>query len=96
MLFKVEITLRLPPNLSKGEMSDIRQREKHCTQEMQRSGKLRHLWQRAGKYAAIGIYDVSDNEELHAAIAALPLFPYLDIHVEPLCRHPSSIHGDDR
>jgi len=26
----------------------------------------------------------------------LPLFPYMDITVAPLCRHPSSIHQDDR
>ncbi|SMF73146.1 muconolactone delta-isomerase, partial [Pseudomonas sp. URMO17WK12:I5] len=26
----------------------------------------------------------------------LPLFPYMDIEVDGLCRHPSSIHSDDR
>jgi muconolactone D-isomerase len=26
----------------------------------------------------------------------LPLFPYMDIEVTGLCRHPSSIHEDDR
>jgi muconolactone D-isomerase len=27
---------------------------------------------------------------------SLPLFPYMDIEVQPLCRHASSIHDDDR
>ncbi|WP_299311104.1 muconolactone Delta-isomerase family protein [uncultured Halomonas sp.] len=25
----------------------------------------------------------------------LPLFPYMEISVKPLCRHPSSIRDDD-
>jgi muconolactone D-isomerase len=26
----------------------------------------------------------------------LPLFPYMDIEVTAMCRHPSSVHEDDR
>ena len=29
-------------------------------------------------------------------LASLPLFPYMQIEVMPLCRHPSAIHDDDR
>ena len=28
-------------------------------------------------------------------LSGLPLFPFMDIAVAPLCRHPSSIHDDD-
>lgn len=48
-----------------------------------------------GNYANVSIFDVSDNAELHDLISGLPLFPYMDIHVKPLCRHPSSVHQGD-
>ena len=70
--------------------------EKAYAQELQHQGKWRHLWRVAGSYANVSIFDVRDNAELHDLIGNLPLFPYMDIHVVPLCRHPSSIHEDDR
>jgi muconolactone D-isomerase len=39
---------------------------------------------------------VADNATLHDTLMTLPLFPYMDIEVRPLCRHASSIHADDR
>jgi len=27
---------------------------------------------------------------------SLPLYPFMDVRVTALCRHPSSIHDDDR
>ena len=38
----------------------------------------------------------ADNAALHDTLMTLPLFPYMDIEVRPLCRHASSIHDDDR
>ena len=34
--------------------------------------------------------------ELHELLQGLPLFPYMEIEVNALCRHPSSIRDDDR
>jgi muconolactone D-isomerase len=34
---------------------------------------------------------VQDNDELHALLSSLPLFPYMDIQVTALARHPSAI-----
>jgi muconolactone D-isomerase len=44
----------------------------------------------------VSIFDVPDNAALHDTLVSLPLFPYMDIEVQPLCRHASSIHDDDR
>jgi pimeloyl-ACP methyl ester carboxylesterase len=40
--------------------------------------------------------DVESPTELHELLSALPLFPYMHVTVTALCRHPSSIHDDDR
>ena len=55
-----------------------------------------HLWRHAGRYANTSIFDVESPQELHDILSALPLFPFMDITVTPLCRHPSSIRDDDR
>ncbi|MBO2029363.1 muconolactone delta-isomerase [Klebsiella pneumoniae] len=50
----------------------------------------------AGLYANVSIFDVQDAEELHQILMGLPLYPFMAIKVEALCRHPSSIRDDDR
>ena len=96
MLFKVSMTVRLPHTMPRAEADALKAREKALAQELQRSGKWRHLWRVAGQYANVSIFDVADNTELHDLLLSLPLFPYMEIEVEALCRHPSSIHDDDR
>jgi len=96
MLFKVEMKVNLPTDMSAETAAEIKGREKAYAQDLQQKGKWRHLWRVAGSYANVSIFDVEDNAELQDLISSLPLFPYMDITVAPLCRHPSSIHEDDR
>ncbi|WP_010627600.1 muconolactone Delta-isomerase [Halomonas sp. KM-1] len=95
MLFQVEMTVKLPPTMPADEAAAIKAREKEYAQELQRRGKWRHLWRIAGSYANVSIFDVRDNAELQELVAGLPLFPWMEISVKPLCRHPSSIRDDD-
>jgi muconolactone D-isomerase len=37
------------------------------------------------------VFDVADNDELHTLLSGLPLFPYMDINVTPLAKHPSAV-----
>ncbi|HHN8622591.1 muconolactone Delta-isomerase [Escherichia fergusonii] len=96
MLFKVDMTVNIPRNIPFAEIEDIKKREKDYSQQLQREGKWRHIWRVAGLYANVSIFDVKDAEELHELLMALPLYPFMDINVEALCRHPSSIRDDDR
>lgn len=96
MLFKVEMTVNLPTSMTKAEASDIKQRERDYSQRLQREGKWRHIWRIVGSYANVSIFDVENAEELHALLNALPLFPYMQINVQALCRHSSSVNDDDR
>ena len=96
MLFKVRMNVQLPPDMPKAAVDELKKRERELAQELQRSGKWRHLWRVVGQYANISIFDVASSTELHDLLTALPLFPYMQIEVEALCRHPSAIHADDR
>jgi muconolactone D-isomerase len=95
MLFHVRMNVNLPASMPEADASTLKKREKEIAQDLQSSGKWRHLWRIAGQYANISIFDVESVEELHALISTLPLFPYMQVEVMPLCRHPSSVRGDD-
>lgn len=95
MLFHVTMTVKIPRDLPAGERAEILAREKAYAQDLQRQGKWRHIWRIAGQYANVSIFDVRDNAELHAILSGLPLFPFMQIEVAPLLRHPSAIREDD-
>jgi muconolactone D-isomerase len=96
MLFRVSMTVRLPHTMPADEAARLKATEREVAQGLQRSGKWRHLWRVAGQYANVSVFDVDSPAELHDLLGTLPLFPYMEIGVEALCRHPSSIHEDDR
>jgi len=95
MLFHVRMNVSLPQTMREAEALDLKKREKEIAQQLQSSGQWRHLWRIAGQYANISIFDVDSVAELHDLISTLPLFPYMQIDVMPLCRHPSSVKEDD-
>ena len=94
MLFHVAMEVNLPPDMPKAEADDIKAREKAYAQDLMRQGKWPHIWRVAGRYANVSVFDVADNDELHALLSGLPLFLYMDIRVTPLARHPSAIGGE--
>lgn len=96
MLFKVEMTVNIPLDMPEARAAEIKATEKAYSQQLQREGKWRHIWRVAGLYANVSIFDVKDAQELHDILMGLPLYPYMDIQVDALCRHPSSIHDDDQ
>lgn len=93
MLFKVEMQVNIPSSLPKAQVDEIKAKEKAYSQQLQRDGKWPHIWRVVGQYANVSIFDVADNQELHTLLTALPLYPYMEISVQPLCEHPSSIHN---
>jgi len=95
MLFHVRMNVNLPASMPVEEATQLKQTEKEFSQRLQREGKWRHIWRIAGQYANISLFDVESVDELHALLTALPLFPYMQIEVMPLCRHPSSIRSSD-
>lgn len=95
MLFQVEMTVMLPPDMPAERAAEIKAAEKAYAQDLQRQGKWRHLWRVAGSYANVSIFDVEDNAELQEIVSNLPLFPYMQVSVKPLCRHPSAVREDD-
>jgi muconolactone D-isomerase len=91
MLYCVEMDVAVPHDVDTAKFEQLKAAEKKFSQKLQHEGKWLHLWRIAGRYANISIFDVADNDELHALLSALPLFPFMQIKVTPLARHPSAI-----
>ncbi len=96
MLYHVRMDVRLPVDFDPDRAATLKADEKARFQQLQRSGKWRHIWRIVGQYSNVSIFDVDSPAELHELLLSLPLFPYMGIEVMPLCRHPSSLHEDDR
>ncbi|KRW59626.1 muconolactone Delta-isomerase [Pseudomonas sp. TTU2014-080ASC] len=96
MLFHVKMVVKLPLDMDQAKAEKLKADEKELAQRLQRAGTWRHLWRIAGQYANYSVFDVPSVEALHDTLMQLPLFPYMEIEVNGICRHPSSIHTDDR
>jgi muconolactone D-isomerase len=92
MLYHVRMDVHPPTDGDLAAFDGLKAAEKSRAQELQRSGKWRHLWRIAGEYANISIFDIADHDELHAILSSLPLFPFMKLNVVPLAHHPSAIN----
>ncbi len=91
MLYHVRMDVRPPHGIDPAEFDRLKAEERARAQELQRSGKWVHLWRIAGQYANVSVFDVGGHDELHALLSTLPLFPFMEIAVTPLARHPSAL-----
>lgn len=91
MLFQVIMDVRIPPNLPVETTDKLKADERALAQELQRSGKWRHLWRIAGRYANVSIFSVDSADELNSILFGLPLFPFMTVAVTALCQHPSAM-----
>jgi muconolactone D-isomerase len=96
MLFQVEMDVNVPLDYDQSRFEELKAAEKARFQELQSAGTWGHIWRVVGQYANVSIFDVESNSQLHDILMSLPLYPFMDVRVIALCRHPSSIHEDDR
>jgi len=83
--------VRPPHGIDPAEFDRLKAEEKARAEALQREGKWVHLWRIAGQYSNISVFDVGSHDELHAIVSTLPLFPFMEIAVTPLARHPSAL-----
>lgn len=93
MLYHVRMDVQIPLEMDDEVRADLLAREKAYSQDLQRSGRWPHLWRVVGEYANVSILDVESNDALHDLLSGLPLFPYMNIKVTALARHPSDVHA---
>ena len=88
MEFLVHMTINLPPDLPEPRRSELLAAERVRGLELIEQGLLVRIWRLPGRFANVSLYRVADATELHAAISSLPLWPWMNVEVEALARHP--------
>jgi len=94
MEFLVHITITLPPDMPDGERRDLYAAEAAQAASLAAAGRLARLWRIPGRTANWGLWRADDATQLHDALTSLPLWPYMDIEVAPLARHPNDPAGN--
>lgn len=89
MEFLVRQRNRMPADPESQRLREqLRIAERQMADELRANGVLIRLWRLPGTRDALGLYQVKDVTELHDVLSSLPMFPWLDITVEPLATHP--------
>src|SRR6202021_315331 len=91
MFFHVTIVVHVPHNADADKIKQLVAQEHERAKELQLQRKWLHLWRVAGKFANISVFDVDSPAELHEILNSLPLYPFMEVEVTALCRHPGAL-----
>jgi muconolactone D-isomerase len=86
MIFLVRSTIR-NGSIEHPDWARLLEQERVEGRALHANGKVRHVWRVPGRYEAVTIFDVASTEELDKILWSLPLWRFMDIHVEPLAAH---------
>ena len=87
--YLVHIEVHWPPDGDPAKRDELIAAERVRGRELVEAGVIRRLWREPGRWANWGLWRAASPDELHAALASLPFFPWLDIEVIPLAGHPN-------
>jgi muconolactone D-isomerase len=96
MLFHAIMTIRIPYDTDPEKITRLTAQEHERAKELQSQGKWLHLWSVAGKWANVSIFNVESPDELHEILSSLLLYPFMEIEVSALSRHPGSLERDSK
>ncbi len=88
MEFLVSIKITLPEGEAE-KTAQLYEAEGIRAKELAKQGSILRLWRVPGQKANWGLWSAEDATALHQAISSLPLFPYMEVNVHPLAKHPS-------
>lgn len=78
----------LPADTAATERERLRAAERARAMELRAEGVLKRLWRTPGRHGTVGLYECRDATHLHETLASLPMFPWMEVRVEPLAIHP--------
>ena len=91
MKFLARMEVKFPESLTPDQIAEFQAREKEYSQGLQRSGEFEAIYRVVGRYANVSLFEVESNQRLHEILSGFPMYPYMDIEITPLCKHPNSI-----
>jgi len=88
MEFLVRIDVALPGEMPAEQRDALADAERAYGAELRRRGTIVRIWRLPGGLRNVGVWQAADATELHAAIAGLPMYPWIRSEVTALACHP--------
>ena len=92
MEFLTTFEVTFPDSASEQEVDDIKAREADRTRELAEQGNLLRLWTlppAPGRWRALGLWQATSENELHAILKSLPMDKWMTTETTPLTEHPN-------
>ena len=71
----------------RADLDELMRREREVGQELRAEGTIVRIWRLPGERANVGVWSAPDATTLHAQLARLPCWPWLEAHVVALATH---------
>src|ERR1700722_15808856 len=86
--FLVRVRVNVDPSVDAATRATLLSAERARGEELVRSGNIRAIWRVPGTQGNVAIWAAEDATALHALLASLPHFLYMDIEVMAIAEHP--------
>ncbi|NYF13889.1 muconolactone D-isomerase [Pseudoclavibacter sp. JAI123] len=86
--YLVNIKIEWPRDLPAQTIHELSVAERQMAATLADAGTLVRMWRVPGRRENWGLWRAADATELHGILSALPVWPYMDLTVHPLAKHP--------
>ncbi|WP_342640998.1 muconolactone Delta-isomerase [Rhodoligotrophos ferricapiens] len=86
--FLVNITFVGPVGWSDEDVAALVAKERAHAAKLAEQGILVRMWRVPGRRENWGLWRAKDATHLHEILTSLPFWPYMDLKVHPVARHP--------
>lgn len=94
MLFLARMDVVFPESMDAETKARFQVQEKEYSSKLQEQGTMKGIWRVVGEYSNYSIYDVDGHDRLHEIFQGFPMFPYMNVNVTPLAKHPNATMDD--
>lgn len=86
--FLVNIQITWPRDLPEATIQELSVAERALAAEYAASGNLVRMWRVPGRRENWGLWKANDSTQMHDIISSLPVWPFMEVTVHPLAKHP--------
>ena len=86
--YLVNIRIEWPDDIPQQKVDELSGAERMMAAGLAKEGHLVRMWRVPGRRENWGLWRAQDPTQLHDILSALPVWPYMDLTVHALAKHP--------
>lgn len=88
MEFLININIKWPDGMNDEEIERLSVAERTMAASLAEQGILKRMWRVPGRFENWGLWQADDATHMHEVISNLPVWPYMNVEVIALAKHP--------